>query len=447
MARLMTPIITIGDRLALYDLVGRADEIRALRPLMHELLPRAVTKFFELHAPVTGLAGLVQKHSSDLFDVAQAHIRLLFEAAFDDSYFESAKRLAKAHDEAGTSLRSHMFFCHVMSWLLCESIATARPWQRRRAVDCYRLVIRCLAFDTATMSSIEAADLMKLASTRRDTLEKAIARIGTSIDHVLKSLTDAANTFQSTSNDLTGVIEATQHRSARAVYAAQSSSESVALTATELSSLMSASHQISDRADDSRQRATAALDALNKSETTIADLSGTAEKIGALVGMVNAIASQTNLLALNATIEAARAGRAGGGFVVVAAEVKKLAAETERATEQISHWVSVTQDQTRQAAEALAQAAEQMATIMPATQAISEAVNQQEHATRTILQHVSSSQSETERSVSDINGLEDAIGALSQCANSLIAASGQLSAKAGDLSGRVSSFFDEVRSA
>ncbi|MEA2860240.1 MAG: hypothetical protein QOC72_2279 [Methylobacteriaceae bacterium] len=447
MARLMTPIISLTDRLALYDLAGRADDIRALRPLIHELLPRAVQEFFELHAPVTGLAGLVQKHSSDLFDIAQAHIRMLFEASFDETYFESARGLAKAHDEAGTSLRSHMFFCHVIAWLLCESIATARPWERRRSVDRYRLVIRCLAFDTATMSSIEAADLMKLASVRRDAIEKAIARIGSSLDHVLKSLTEAANTFQSTSHDLTGIVEATQNRGTRAVHAAQSSSESVAQTATELSSLMSASHQISDRAEDSRQRVTAALGALNKSETTIADLSGTAEKIGALVGMVNAIASQTNLLALNATIEAARAGRAGGGFVVVAAEVKKLAAETERATEQISHWVSVTQDQTKQAAEALAQAAQEMATIMPATQAISEAVNQQEHATRTILQHVSSSQSESERSVTDINGLEDAIGALSKCANSLIAASGQLSTKAADLSGRVSSFFDEVRSA
>ncbi|MEA2760278.1 MAG: hypothetical protein QOH65_2891 [Methylobacteriaceae bacterium] len=445
MARLMTPIISLGDRLALYDLAGRGDEIRTLRRLIHDLLPRAVDKFFELHAPVTGLAGLVQKHSSDLFDIAQTHIKLLFEATFDDSYFASARRLAKAHDEAGTSLRSHMFFCHVISWLLCESIATARAWQRRRAVDQYRLVIRCLAFDTATMSSIEAADLMKLASARRDAIETAIARIGSSVDHVLGSLTDAANTFQSTSSDLNGVIEATQHRGTRAVHAAQNSSESVAQTATELSSLMSASHRISDRAEDSRQRITAALGALNKSETTIADLSGTAEKIGALVEMVNAIASQTNLLALNATIEAARAGRAGGGFVVVAAEVKKLAAETERATEQISHWVSVTQDQTKQAAEALAQAAEQMATIVPATQAISEAVNQQEHATRTILQHVDSSQTQSEQSVADINGLEDAINALSQCANSLIAASGQLSAKAADLSGRVSSFFDEVR--
>jgi methyl-accepting chemotaxis protein len=447
MARLMTPIISLSDRLALYDLAGRQKEIRALRPLVYALLPRAVDKFFELHAPVTGLAGLVQTHSSDLFEIAQGHIRLLFEATFDDTYFESARRLAKAHDDAGTSLRSDMFFCHVISWLLCESIATAWPWQKRGAIERYRLVIRCVAFDTATMSSIEAADLMKLASARRDTIETAIARIGSSIDHVLKSLTDAANTFQSTSSDLNGIIEATQHRGTRAVHAAQSSSESVAQTATELSSLMSASHQISDRAEDSRQRLTAALGALNKSETTIADLSGTAEKIGALVEMVNAIAAQTNLLALNATIEAARAGRAGGGFVVVAAEVKKLAAETERATEQISRWVSVTQDQTKQAAEALAQAAEQMATIVPATQAISEAVNLQENATRTILQHVSSSQSESERSVADINGLEDAINALSHCASSLIAASGQLSIKASDLSRRVSGFFDEVRSA
>src|SRR3954463_8490330 len=113
MARLMTPIISLADRLALYDLAGRPGEIRALRPLIYELLPGAVQKFFELHAPVTGLAGLVQKHNSDLFDIAQSHIKLLFEATFDDAYFESARRVAKAHDEAGTSLRSHMFFCHV----------------------------------------------------------------------------------------------------------------------------------------------------------------------------------------------------------------------------------------------------------------------------------------------------------------------------------------------
>jgi methyl-accepting chemotaxis protein len=340
-----------------------------------------------------------------------------------------------------------MFFCHVMGWLLCDCIASAPLWRRRRALAQYRLVTRCLAFDTSTLSSLEAAGLLKLASERRDALEKAIAQIGSSIGQVLDSLTDASRTFESTSNDLTGVIKATQHRGTRAVDAAQSSSESVAKTAVELSSLMSASNQISDRAEDSRERVTAALSALANSETTIAGLSQTSEKIGALVGMVNAIASQTNLLALNATIEAARAGRAGGGFVVVAAEVKKLAIETERATEQISRWVSVTQDQTRHAAEALAQAAEEMATIMPATQAIAEAVQRQEHATQTILQHVCSSQKESERSVTDINGLEDAIGALSQCANSLIAASGQLSGKAADLSGRVTSLFDDVRAA
>src|SRR3954453_9049711 len=111
--------------------------------------------------------------------------------------------------------------------------------------------------------------------------------------------------------------------------------------------------------------------------------------------MVNAIASQANLLALNAATDAARAGRAGGGFGVVAAEVKKLAAKTERATEQISHWVSVTQDETRQASEALAEAAEEMATIVPATQTVSDAVNQQEQATRTIFQHVHSSQTQS----------------------------------------------------
>ena len=95
----------------------------------------------------------------------------------------------------------------------------------------------------------------------------------------------------------------------------------------------------------------------------IADLAAAAEKIGAVVALIQTIAEQTNLLALNATIEAARAGEAGRGFAVVASEVKSLAVQTSKATEEISDQISSVQGLTQNAVGAIAGIARRMGEI------------------------------------------------------------------------------------
>jgi methyl-accepting chemotaxis protein len=106
-------------------------------------------------------------------------------------------------------------------------------------------------------------------------------------------------------------------------------------------------------------------------------LAAAAQKIGDVVGMINAIAGQTNLLALNATIEAARAGDAGRGFAVVAGEVKELAAETGRATEDIGRRIEAIQADTAAAVAAIAQISEVIGSINDSQTTIASAVEEQ----------------------------------------------------------------------
>ncbi len=125
-----------------------------------------------------------------------------------------------------------------------------------------------------------------------------------------------------------------------------------------------------------------------RSESEIEGLAEAAQSISSVVDLIQAIAAQTNLLALNAAIEAARAGKAGRGFAVVAQEVKSLAEQTAKATEEISRHVSGIQASTGNAVASVKEVGEAMRRIDEVTTAIARAVEQQGAATREISHNV-----------------------------------------------------------
>ncbi|HVI67830.1 MAG TPA: methyl-accepting chemotaxis protein, partial [Bradyrhizobium sp.] len=182
-----------------------------------------------------------------------------------------------------------------------------------------------------------------------------------------------------------------------------------------------------------------------KSIAEIESLAAATQRIDGVLQLIQAIAEQTNLLALNATIEAARAGDAGRGFAVVAHEVKALAGQTAKATDEIGQNVSLIQSSTRNAVDAVREIGEAVREINKITSAIAGAIGQQDSATREISTNAQSAAEGNETLVSNIASLRDAIGETDTAAASVLTASGELTATAETLSREVEKFFQNLR--
>ena len=193
----------------------------------------------------------------------------------------------------------------------------------------------------------------------------------------------------------------------------------------------------------------AAAVATNEAETTNAQIAGLAEaagKIGHVMGLIRDIAEQTNLLALNATIEAARAGEAGRGFAVVATEVKSLAVQTAKATEEISGQISAVQSSTSVAVEAIGGITARMKEINAHAATVSDAVEHQRAATAEISRNIANAAGGTKKIVAILGELTAASDQNNGSIKTVIGATQSVDSTAVELGTEIEGFLAKVAS-
>jgi methyl-accepting chemotaxis protein len=227
--------------------------------------------------------------------------------------------------------------------------------------------------------------------------------------------------------------------------AAEEASSNVATVASATEELTASSNEIAGQMERSQVVASQADSEARHTSQLINTLAESVASIGAIVGLITDIASQTNLLALNATIEAARAGDAGKGFAVVANEVKTLANQTGKATDEITAKITQIQSGTQEAVKAIASIAHVITEINSIGSMVAAAVQEQTAATGEIARNVDQASLGTQEVSRNIGMVEGAARETGGAAEQINESASELALQANNLQKEVQAFLSSVR--
>src|SRR3954447_8866440 len=309
------------------------------------------------------------------------------------------------------------------------------------------LVLKQNTVEKLRLEAEQAAQKQQTETERRRVLGDLANRLDESVGHVVETLSGAATDLQSNAAVMLTSCSDAQERSAAIASTSRTSSASVESLASAAKALSDSIEEIEHQTGQATTVTRVGMQQVTTTNEVVAGLTDTVREIGQVVGMIGEIAEQTNLLALNATIESARAGVAGKGFAVVAGEVKNLAGQASRATEEVTLKIQQIEEVTARAVVTMSSVARTIQQIGGIVTEIAAAVERQSGAARTIAHNVDTASDSTRRVYSDIERVASVAENTGRSADEVMRSASAVNQKATDLRSTVDGCLQKLRSA
>jgi methyl-accepting chemotaxis protein len=428
-----------------------SDDIAVLnknRDVFRRILPNILTRVNSEFTSFPDLQAALRK--SDVHEPRQSHWLRLVCGDLGVGFRASAEKLARAFYDNHVPAQA-VAICHgvVLQALILElgfTTAAKTGLFTNKAADQEKQKLR------AALNKMAWLDIEVLLECYHEVEQAARARtldnlrdFESKMQMIVGVVGDSVQQMKARAESLTRSVDETTRRTASMAEASSEATQNVETAAQAADKLSGSIGSVASQVTKAATIAATANQTVRQTDTTVQGLASAAQKIGEVVSLINNIAGQTNLLALNATIEAARAGDAGKGFAVVASEVKNLAAQTARATEEISSQIGAMQATTNETVEAIRGIGAIVADIDQIAAAIAWAVEEQRTATHEIAGNVQRAARGTQNVSSNISGVRDVAGASNAAAQDVLSLSGDLGEQAADLQQAFADLLKRVR--
>jgi methyl-accepting chemotaxis protein len=311
------------------------------------------------------------------------------------------------------------------------------------ALDSFRENMkRTQALEAESALSRDQAD-----AARKATLSDLAQRFEETVLVTTEAMIEEFEALTGSADELSQIANSTAERSESVSSASEHATSNVNVVASATEELTASIAELNQQVHGVSAAARDAADGVDRSNQSVEQLQTVVERIGDVTKLINDIAEQTNLLALNATIEAARAGEAGKGFAVVASEVKALAAQTGKATEEIDTQISQMKQAADESISASASVADMVKDIAERTSAMAAATEEQNTATDEIARNVTEAADGTATVTHSMNDMREAAGNTGQMSAAMTQAIQQMDERSRSMRDSMREFLERVRAA